>query len=351
MINIILFDQDTLFYRQSIYYYFRKKFKDNGYNLTVVYDIKLNNIRDTSGLFIGIDYSYRSFRKIIKNYNCKIIIQFVWLRYKFIIPFMLINRMKGIKTIVWSHGINLQRKKQIFKNRLYYIRQMLANALIIYNIEQIKYIKVSREKVFVANNTLNFYDFPNIKYTKEELKEKYGFVSQKILITISRMNTNNRKVEHLIELAKIMDPTFTIIIIGPGISEKQVQEISKNIKIRYLGIIYDQKIICEYYKMADLFVMPGAIGLSINQAFYFGVPVVVEENNESPEVTYLKNGENGFYYEKDNIDDLYYKIKFILNSSNYNAFSMCAKNTIMKEASVEKMFLGFIKSVRYVNGE
>jgi len=38
-----------------------------------------------------------------------------------------------------------------------------------------------------------------------------------------------------------------------------------------LGPIYDNKIINEYYKLSDIFFMPGMIGLAINHAFYFPI--------------------------------------------------------------------------------
>ena len=119
----------------------------------------------------------------------------------------------------------------------------------------------------------------------------------------------------------------------------------------YLGEIYDPKIICEYYKLADVFVMPGSIGLAINHSFYYGIPVVVENVEQNPEAYYLKVGENGFYYNKGDSQDLYKKILFILESDNHNKFSNCARKTIMEEASIENMFMGFLNAVKYVDGD
>ena len=46
--------------------------------------------------------------------------------------------------------------------------------------------------------------------------------------------------------------------------------------------------------MADVFAIPGHVGLGLNQAFYFGLPVVTEEGKHPPEIAYLKPGRNGF---------------------------------------------------------
>ncbi len=348
MKNLVLFDQDTQHYRQSIYLFFKKEFKKLGYNLIVVYDKKLNNIERNTDFFIGIDYSFNNFLKIIRKYNCKLIIQFVWLRYKYLIPFMLWSKLSGVKIILWSHGINLQNKNQPLKNQLYYLRQRLANALIIYTPEQKKYIKANPQKVFVANNTLDFSSLPKINDSKDELKEKYAFSQKKVILTVGRMNTNNRKIKQLIKLSSLLDGNYHIIIIGPGVNDDDIRAINNNENITYLGAIYNQKLVSEYYKLSDVFVMPGAIGLAINQAFYFGTPVILERVEQGPEAYYLKEGKNGYYYNSGDVQDLKRKIKYILKEENYNNFKKEAIYTINNEASIEKMTSGFINAISYL---
>ena len=112
MKNLILFDQDTLHYRQSIYKKFREVFAALGYNLIVVYDLKNNKIEDNKDFFIGINYSYKNCIGQLKKYKPEIIIQFIWLKYKFLFPFMIHCKIKGIKSILWSHGINMQKREE-----------------------------------------------------------------------------------------------------------------------------------------------------------------------------------------------------------------------------------------------
>lgn len=349
---ILLFDAETQHYRQSIYKFFAKEALYRGYRLIVVYDKQLNTIGNE--LFVGIKYSFSNFKKIIKRHNCKLIISFVWLRYKFLLPFLIYCRFNEIKTIVWSHGINLQKRKQFVKNQLYYLRQRLANALILFSLDQIKYIVANRKKVFIANNTLNFHEFPKIQLSREELKIKYNFEGKKVILCVGRMNTNNRKPEQLIDLAyKIgSGSAFRFLLIGPGLREDHRKEIEKTETIEYLGEIYDLEIVNEYYKMADVFIMPGAIGLAINHAFYFKTPCIVERVEQGPEAFYLKERLNGFYYRQGDIDDLYAKLCMALDKKKYAYFCENARETIMKEGSVENMFNGFLDAIKYVeNGK
>lgn len=344
--TLLIFDAETQHYRQSIFRYFQKVFKEHGYNLKVVYDNKLNDIQ--GDLFIGIDYTFANFNRIIRDNDCPLIILFVWLRYKFLLPFMLYQRMKGIKMITWSHGINLLKKRQPIKNQFYYLRQRLAHALIIYSKNEKKYIKVSHRKLFIANNTLNFYDFPVISQSKKELKKKYNFEKKKIILFVGRMNVCNRKMEYLIELAKNLGNDYMILIIGPGIPDELVIGIEETKNIHYYGPVYDPIKIAELYSLSDIFCMPGAIGLAINHAFYYGLPVVVEDGEHNPEIIYLKDGQNGFLYKKGDIEDLKARVLYLLeNPEQYNQFSKKAKETIKTEAAIENMAKAFIDAIKY----
>lgn len=348
MKTLLLFDAETLHYRQSVYKYFQKEFRTHGYDLKVVYDKNLNDIQN--GIFTGIDYTFANFNRIIKVYGCRVIILFVWLRYKFLLPFMLYNRLKGIKTITWSHGINLQDRNNRLKNQFYYLRQRLAHALIIFSQNEKQYIKASHKKLFVANNTLNFHDFPTINASKSQLKEKYGFAEKQVVLCVGRMDTNNRKLSYLLQgFAAFSRKDFVLVIVGPGVSRDQEIRIKGTENIYYLGTVYNPIKINEIYRMSDIFCMPGAIGLAINQAFYHGLPVVMEDVPHGPEGNYLKEGQNGFLFKKGDTGDMMKKIRTLCRNKNlYEQFSNHARKTIRLEGSVENMFNGFLEAIRYV---
>ena len=351
MKKIILFDQDLQHYRVPIYQEFRNVFREKlNLDLIVFYDLK-NNSKDIDKSFIkGINYTFFNLIKEVRNNNTKIIIQFIWLKYLFLFPFMIWMKLKNKKIILWSHGINLQKKNQILKNQLYYLRQKLADSLVIYTPEQKRYIRTNLKKVFVANNTLNFDVFPKVELAKEVLKKKYNLEREIVLLCIGRMDTNNRKTTQLIKLAEQLNGNIRIILIGPGVSKNEKDIINKNSKIDYLGPIYDQKIICEYYKLSDIFVMPGAIGLAINQAFYYKLPVIIEDVDHGPEKYYLKEGVNGFLYKKNDISDFLNKINYLINGkNNYKIMSKNAKETIMNQGSIKNMINGFVEAIEYVD--
>lgn len=349
MRHLILFDHDTRHYRRPIYRAFRDEFRKLGYELVVVYDTGKLTIGNDD-LFVGIRYSLRNFIRVIRKYNCNMIIQFVWLKYLFLFPFMIYCRLTGIKVIVWSHGIGMKSLDNPLVRNLHYLRHKLATALIIYSDNERKYVRSNHKKLFVANNTLHFNSFPVIEKTREDLKEKYGFKNRKIILSVGRFNALQRKVKHLILAFNEMPlENVRLILIGPGVSEEEMLLIKQNANIVYRGEIYDPLIVNENYKMADIFVMPGGIGLGINHAFYYGLPVIVENSPvHSPEITYLENGRNGFIYEKNNIADLKEKMMTLLSDENlYLQFSEHARNTILTRGSFERMVGGFMEAIKY----
>ncbi|MGB0916222.1 MAG: glycosyltransferase family 4 protein [Flavobacteriales bacterium] len=346
MKHIILFDQDLQTYREGVYRFFTEEFEKMGYKLIVLYDKNQNDRIIAADNMMACPYSLFGFIKAVRKYRPEVIIQFVWLRYIFLFPFMIYSRFVGKKIIVWSHGINLYKKEQKLMNQFYYLRQRLANALVIYHEDQFQYIVADHSKVFVARNTLNFHEFPSIPESKQELKTKYGLENKKVILSVGRMNFNNRKVAHLLELAKRLPQDQQIVLIGPGIEPEEVE----HEKITFLGTIYDQQIVNEYYKLSDVFVMPGGIGLVVNQAFYHGIPIVMEDVDHSPEAGYVKPGVNGYIYGKGDMNDLHSKVQQLLNDTELlKSFSKEARNTIETEASIEKMFDGFRNAVKYVS--
>jgi glycosyltransferase involved in cell wall biosynthesis len=118
----------------------------------------------------------------------------------------------------------------------------------------------------------------------------------------------------------------------------------------YLGEIHDPSNyqISRIFKMSDVCAIPGHVGLSLNQAFYFGLPVVTEEGLHPPEIGYLKHGRNGFIVPQNNLVALKAKIFELLdNEALLQTFSNRAMSDILTEASTERMFCGFRDCVEF----
>lgn len=97
-------------------------------------------------------------------------------------------------------------------------------------------------------------------------------------------------------------PDFTMIFIGGGPDAYKVENAAKQHRwIKYLGPLYDREKVA-YFKLADVFLSPGLVGLSITESFALEVPMITTNYPyHSAEMEYLKNGENGIVTE-DNLD-------------------------------------------------
>jgi glycosyltransferase involved in cell wall biosynthesis len=101
--------------------------------------------------------------------------------------------------------------------------------------------------------------------------------------------------------------------------------------------------------MADICAIPGHVGLGLNQALFWGLPVVTEEGEHPPEIAYLKPGRNGFIVPRNDLVSLRERIVFLLDHDDVRAdFSKNARKDILEEASIERMFSGFKDCVQFL---
>lgn len=134
------------------------------------------------------------------------------------------------------------------------------------------------------------------------------------------------------------------MIVGDSMGADLSSIINKKNTI-YLGEIYDPRDIqiSKIFKMSDIFCIPGDVGLGLNQAFYWGLPVVTEDGLQPPEINYLTPGRNGFIVPENDLSSLKEKLILLLeNDTLRKEFSENARKDIMENGSIERMFSGFL---------
>ena len=107
----------------------------------------------------------------------------------------------------------------------------------------------------------------------------------------------DKQIEFLLDSAcriRSQCSRFHIVIIGGGAQEHLIAEASKKLHwVHYIGPQFglDKAV---YFRLADFFLNPGMVGLSIIDAFCAGLPMVTTDYfGHSPEIDYLKPGING----------------------------------------------------------
>jgi glycosyltransferase involved in cell wall biosynthesis len=97
-----------------------------------------------------------------------------------------------------------------------------------------------------------------------------------------------------------------------------------------------------------VYCLPGAIGLSIVDAFYCGLPVVTENVVHGPEIMYLKDGVNGFITPVGDIPQLTAMLKMLLTDDVLRRrFSLAAKSEIMTNGHIDRMCEGFRDALNF----
>ncbi len=345
MKKILLVSNEVMHYRVSVYNYFAEKFRGYGWEF-IVRTNKLQNQNPHPVRFDlkEIPFEFFKYKKEIQNINPDVVILFLRLKEFIIWPLVHWLKFKKIPVVYWNKGINLEVRNPIIRNQFFYYIHNISDRIILYSSNEIKYIKEkNRHKISVANNTINFEDIPEIEESKEQIKKEFGIPFKKVVLFVGRMRAV-KKVDHLIEVFfSLNHGDLGLVIVGDDRNQNISQNINKKNTI-YLGEIYDSQNlkISKLFKMADVFCIPGDVGLGLNQAFYWGLPTVTEEGLQPPEVHYLVNGRNGFIVPENDIDELRKMVLYLLENDNVREeFSRNARCDILKNGSISNMFIGF----------
>ncbi|GAB6150669.1 glycosyltransferase family 4 protein [Clostridium novyi] len=343
MKKILLISNYIFSYRVKIYNYFYKELEKQGYKFIVM--ANECQVEDECEFNLILQpFDITTYIRKIQKINPDGVITFLHLKDSITFPVCMFCKLKKIPLIYWGHGIDRNNPKSI-KNILYYIIHNMSDAIITYFpncLEAFK--KKNQKKIFIANNSLNYEYFPQKVYSRQFFKKKYNIKEDKIILFVSRIY-KEKKLEVLLEGFK--NSPYAVVIVGKGLNDNQ-QNIIKNSKnLYYLGAIYDEYEINCVYANSDLFCIPGANGLSINQALYWGKPVVTLEGKHGPEIYLVKHGENGFIVKSK--EELIYKIKYLLdNDQVYRKFSDNCHEVIKEEATMEVMINGFVQALKYI---
>jgi glycosyltransferase involved in cell wall biosynthesis len=357
MKRVLLVSNRVMHYRVSIYNYFHRRFRESGFEFSVIADcLQEQNKRAPEFELRELPFNFIRYRKAIVDLQPTAVILFLRMKDLMVWPLMLWLKMRGIPFAFYTKGGNWDAKESKLRHRVFNYAHGMSDALILYSEACRAFIKPRfQSKAFVANNTINFEDFPAIPESKETIKKQFGIPFEKTVIFIGRMGVGKgrKRVDHLIDIFRNLDrKDIGLVLVGSGLSEELKARMNPRNTL-YLGEVQDAENlqISKLCKMADVCAIPGHLGLGLNQAFYWGLPVVTEECNHPPEIAYLKPGRNGFIVPRNDVSALQDRILFLLDNDRVRAdFSRHAREDIVREASIEGMFSGFKNCVDYLTG-
>lgn len=353
MQKVLLINQEkTPHYRVAVYRHMATYLLQRGYELTIVSEGIPQSAGPPAadGSEIAMKLTTASIVRLINRLKPDAIIYWIRLRHSYLFPTLFYSKLKKIKLIYWGHGTDLSNKKAMWLKRFANETEYkICDALILYG-ERLKKHVCSRHhnKTFIANNTMHFPEHNGHVPTKESVLSKYKIDTKKNIICMGRMQARKR-IHALVEAFKrINQDDIGLVLVGPdteGIIDDAVQRLPN---VYYLGEIYgDERL--DILSACDVYCLPGAIGLSIVDAFHCGLPIVTEEGGESPELMYLKPGKNGFLVPRGDSIQLAAKLTLLMDDNNLrNKFSEAARHEIDTNGHIDTMCSGFYDALQAV---
>jgi len=127
---------------------------------------------------------------------------------------------------------------------------------------------------------------PKFEKVKKEYKKRFLFIGRL---------SEEKNIDMLVNIFNELDEC-TLTIIGTGQLEKELKDKAKS-NIIFEGQVENSKL-KEYFKSNDIFVLPSLAepwGLVVEEALYFGLPVMVSKNCGASEL--IQDGVNGYVVE------------------------------------------------------
>lgn len=102
------------------------------------------------------------------------------------------------------------------------------------------------------------------------------------------------------ERVHALHPGFRVVVVGDGPSRSAVTDAAATRPwIHWVGVQRGADK-AAWFRAADLYLSPGAVGLHVLDAFCAGLPMITTEGaRHGPEVAYLESGRNGFIVPDD----------------------------------------------------
>jgi len=220
------------------------------------------------------------------------------------------------------------------------------------SLEYLISLGANTEKIWEAPNAVDndYFSRSCDKYRKdkEAFKLAKGY-PKKLILYVGRL-IEQKGISDLLKAFQILShkqSDLGLLLIGSGEQEKQYMAYCRanNIKnVFFTGFVHQEEL-PAYYAISDIFVLPthsDPWGLVLNEAMASKLPVI---SSEVAGAAYdlIKEGENGYTYQKGNIEELCEVIENVLNS---NRDAMGIKSyEIIQNFSPQKCAQGFIRAI------
>lgn len=241
-------------------------------------------------------------------------------RYLQLTPGLVEARLRRRPVVLWGHGYSKRFSR--WKHRARNAIGGLANACVTYSDSTRRRLieeGLDPEKTFSAPNSLDGAPLQRERqywrahpHELEQLQRRFGIRPGKVVLFVSRLEPDKRFELLLEALARVgrNTPDVQLVVVGAGSELGRLKARAKQLGVDertlFLGALYDEHLLGGVFASATVFAYPVAVGLSIQHALNYGLPVITSDNAEchNPEFDVLVPGRNSLLYRHGDVGDL-----------------------------------------------
>ena len=210
-------------------------------------------------------------------------------------------RLVGAELFLHGHGFIHKEKNHYLTILFFKLAIFLSAGYICYTPsvrKSLANVGIPAQKLFIAENTLE------IKSTLDPTKR---FQNNMGILFLGRLRSDC-DLELLVEVVEGLRrktlEDINIQVIGGGDLENLYRSKYGNLSwVKFHGIIFDQEQIASIAQLCLLGCYPGDAGLSVVHYMALSLPPVIHstmQKHYGPEPSYVQDGHNGFFFEKNN---------------------------------------------------
>lgn len=283
-------------------------------------------------------------------------------RFLSLFPLIFKARLRGMGVIMQGHGWSSTSHPLLA--RLRHALWRTGHVLFLYTDEErTQFIAngYAPAQVFAANNTIGTDDIENARaaWTPQRLEQfqhDNGLTQGVPTILFCGRLTRKAELHILLEaLAYLRDHDRHVKLVAIGTGEEEAslrarcKELTLDDRVSWIGAEHDEMRLAPWFMSAQLFVYPGAIGLSLLHAFNYGLPVVTHDRirQHNPEIAALEPEVNGALFAHGDANALAGCIARLLDQDNaLQQMSARARQTVEQRFSTSIMVQRFMSAVQ-----
>ena len=234
------------------------------------------------------------------------------------IPYLWVRRRRLCSSwIWWGHGYNFQAvaKQPLYHRTTDIVKDFLiprADGMITYTLRGAQYWY---ERGMTAHQVLPFFntlDVDGLRQTGDQIteadlaraRERLNLKHKHVLLFSGRLYAE-KAVDFLLDAfahIQTVVPDTALLIVGDGEDRPRLEMLCRNLRlhdVHFLGEVTERLESSLYFRLAQLLVIPGLVGLAIVHGFAFNLPLITtEQDSHGPEIEYMSE-DNGCITEAD----------------------------------------------------